>query len=61
MSHVRTAFVLTLAVILCSSSEAAAQLKAIPYANGLSQPLEFVQDPLSTNVQYVLEKSLAEG
>ena len=57
MLHARTAQALIFSVILLSSSEASAQLKASPYANGLSQPLEFVQDPLSPHVQYVVEKT----
>ena len=43
-------------VVLAIAWPASAQLQAVPYASGLASPLEFVQDPSSPSVQYVVEQ-----
>ncbi len=48
---------LTAAVVcLAIASNAAAQLATRLHASGFSQPVAFVQDPISANVQYVVEQ-----
>ena len=37
--------------------DAFAQLHAVPYVSGLSAPVEFVQDPSSPSVQFVVEQA----
>ena len=36
---------------------ASAQLRVVPYVSGLSAPLEFVQDPATRSIQYVVEQA----
>jgi glucose/arabinose dehydrogenase len=56
--HIRRVGValITICVLLCSSVAAVAQLSTRVHASGFSSPLGFVQDPVSANVQYVLEQ-----
>jgi glucose/arabinose dehydrogenase len=44
------------AVLVCAS-HAEAQLSARVHASGFSSPVAFVQDPVSSNVQYVVEQA----
>ena len=43
-------------VLLGLAATASAQLRLVPFVSGLSAPLEFVQDPSSPAVQYVVQQ-----
>src|SRR4051812_38138204 len=44
-------------IALITATPALAQLRSTPYVSGLSLPVEFVQDPVRANVQYVVEQA----
>jgi glucose/arabinose dehydrogenase len=50
----RPIFLLAPMLLLCATVQA--QLRAVPFVSGLTQPLEFVQDPSDASVQYVAEQ-----
>jgi hypothetical protein len=44
--------------VVCGiAADASAQLKAIPYASGLSAPVAFVQDPTDRTIQFVVQQA----
>ena len=43
-------------MVMALAADALAQLQVVPYVSGLSAPVEFVQDPASPDVQFVVEK-----
>jgi glucose/arabinose dehydrogenase len=54
--HVRASVVMAVLSVIGWAQPAAAQLKATVYTTGLTQPLDIVQDPLHTNVQFVVQQ-----
>src|SRR5262245_27823346 len=48
---------LMIAVTLCTSSPAFAQLRAPLFVSGLNAPVAFVQDPSDAGIQYVVEQA----
>ena len=46
----------TAVAVCCVAPRVSAQLRADVYASGLSLPVDFVQDPLSPTIQYVVEQ-----
>jgi glucose/arabinose dehydrogenase len=45
------------AMVLAIAVDAFAQLHTVPYVSGLSHPVEFVQDPTSPSIQFVVEQA----
>src|SRR3954451_19049234 len=45
-----------IAMLMVVAATASAQLRLVPYVSGLSAPVEFVQDPSSPGVQYVVQQ-----
>lgn len=43
-------------LLMAFALDASAQLRVVPYVSGLSAPVEFVQDPTSQYVQFVVEQ-----
>jgi len=43
-------------MVIVLAADAFAQLQIVPYASGLSAPVEFIQDPTSPYVQFVVEQ-----
>jgi glucose/arabinose dehydrogenase len=52
----KTVFGLLCAAAILLPGTAAAQLRAVPYVSGLSQPVAFVQDPADATIQYVVQQ-----
>lgn len=44
-------------LVLCGATHASAQLRLLVIAQGLSQPVQFVQDPARPTVQYVVQQT----
>ena len=43
-------------MVMAFAVDASAQLRIVPYVSGLNAPVEFVQDPSSPSVQFVVEQ-----
>jgi len=48
---------LGLAAVICIARSSPAQIRSSVYVTGMSLPVEFVQDPTDSSVQYVVEQS----
>ena len=53
---IRRALSICVAMVMAIAVNAFAQLRVVPYVSGLSAPVEFVQDPSSPSVQFVVEQ-----
>jgi glucose/arabinose dehydrogenase len=53
---IRVRAAVTVLIVLGLAVDASAQLSTRVYASGFTSPVAFVQDPLSANVQYVVEQ-----
>src|SRR4249919_1698083 len=62
MSSSRPGNLLSVAAAVCilslgATERAAAQIKAVPYAAGLTTPVAFIQDPTDRTVQFVVQQN----
>jgi len=53
---IRRALTICGGLLMAFALNASAQLRVVPYVSGLSAPVEFVQDPTSQFVQFVVEQ-----
>ena len=53
---IRRALTICAGLLVAFGLNASAQIRVVPYVSGLSAPVEFVQDPASPFVQFVVEQ-----